>query len=115
MEYSPDSLEPYPTPISKEEIDRKQKFVDSLSRYDNTLLFSDLTVLNLRGAPKDTSHFYKHTHKNLYLRTRRILDTNHTLKIEWTNVTKEYDWEKIMSNPDIPMTRCRSSFFSWIV
>lgn len=109
FDYSPTSLEPYPKLISKEETDRKQKLIDSLSKYDNTLLFTDFKLLGLFGTPRDTSHFYKHNHKNLYLRTRSVSDKRDKNKktIEWTNVTEDYDWEKIISHPDIPISRYR--------
>ena len=100
IKYSPDKFEPYPKLISSKIYREEQELIDSLSKYDSNLSFSDLKYLNLRGRPRDTSTFYKHCHKNLYLRTRSIEDNE---SIEWTNVTEEFDWDKILSNPKTPM------------
>lgn len=79
---------------------------DSLLQYNSKLSFSDFESLNLRGTARDTSHFYKHKHQNLYLRTRIVKG-----KIEWTNVTNHYEWDKILSNPEIPMFKFRKNTF----
>ena len=110
--YDPTNMEPYPTLISKQEIDRKQSLSDSLSNYDSNLSFSDLKLLNLqRGRSRDASKFYVHCHQPLYLRTRLMTDpTENKNFVEWTNVTEDYEWDKIISNPDIPMYKFRKGY-----
>lgn len=65
--YDPNNFEPYPKVISETEIKNKEIVSKSLSQYDSRLSFSDFQCLNLRGTPRDTSKFYKHSHQNLYL------------------------------------------------
>lgn len=96
--YDPNNLEPYPKLDTETEMKNKEIVIKSLSKYDSRLSFSDFQCLNLRGTPRDTSKFYKHSHQNIYLRKRIIQG-----KIEWTNVTGHYNWDKIEGNPEIPM------------
>ena len=100
--YDANNFEPYPKLISETEMKNKEIVIKSLSKYDSSLSFSDFHCLNLRGTPRDTSKFYKHKQKNLYLRKRIIQG-----KIEWTNVTTHYEWNKIEANPQIPMFKFR--------
>lgn len=111
FEYSPNNFEPYPKLISQDEIDRKQRLSDSLSKYDSKLSFSDLKFLNLSGTPLDTSRFYKHGHQNLYLRTRYIHDKSGKNIIEWTDVTNYFDWDQILLNPDMPIHKFQKKLF----
>lgn len=96
--YDPNNFEPHPKLNSDTKMKNEEIVNKSLSNYDSRLSFSEFESLNLHGTPRDTSKFYKHKQKNLYLRKRIIQG-----KIEWTNVTSHYEWDKIESNPQIPM------------
>lgn len=100
--YDPNNLDPYTKLISNKDRNEKQELCVSLSKYDSRLSFSDFKLLNLHGTPRDTSKFYKHSRQNLYLRRRFVQG-----KIEWTNVTTYYDWDKIETHPEIPMFKFR--------
>ena len=50
---------------------REQKLQKSLSNFDTTLLLTDLKQLNLYG-PRDTSRYYEHRTRPLYLQHKTI-------------------------------------------
>ena len=96
-------------PMNSDEIQRN--LTESLKAYDPNLSISDLTLLDLRGRPRDTSNFYKHNNQNLYLRKRFVHDKESQRNvIEWTDVTKDYDWDKLMANPELTMLECKKQF-----
>lgn len=45
--------------------------------------------------------------KKLYLQHRKLYGYN-----EWKDVTQKYDWEKIMSNIDMPI--CTNAICKWL-
>ncbi len=89
-------------PYPKLNLNDNESLSESLKKYDPSLSFSKLQCLNLHGTPRDTSKFYKDSQKNLYLRSRFVQG-----KIEWTNVTSNYYWDKIEANPELPMFKFR--------
>lgn len=89
----------------------ESRLIESLKLYDPNLSFSELTRLSFRGQPRDTSMFYKHSNKHLFLRMRRIQNANKIIE-EWTDITNDYDWDKLLSNPDNRMCDCKTPSFS---
>ena len=96
------TYDPNPKLISNQAINKEKELCESLLKYNSSISFSKLQCLNLRGTPRDTSKFYKDSQKNLYLRRRFVQG-----KIEWTNVTSNYYWDKIEANPEVPMFKFR--------
>lgn len=91
----------------------ESRLIESLKLYDPNLSFSELTRLSFRGQPRDTSMFYKHSNKNLFLRMRRIPDKQNANKNieEWTDITNDYDWDKLLSNPNARLCDCKTPSF----
>jgi hypothetical protein len=86
---------------------REQKLQKSLSNFDSTLLLYDLKQLNIYG-PRDTSRFYEHRTRPLYLQHKTIHVINndtekYTVQHEWTDITQKYNWENLLDNMDEPI------------
>ena len=102
MQYSPDNFEPYIDPIGQ----------DDLSRLDPTCLLSDFIHLQL-PLPGIRDTYFKHRTRNLYLmrsdaRPRNRGEARHGEYL-WTDVTDNYDWEKLIKNQEDPMWRYNKS------
>ncbi len=79
---------------------RPKTMQNSLSKFNSTLSMDNLIRLNLSGTPRDTSKFYEDKTNKLYLRHSICSGYD-----EWEDVTKRYDWEKVLSNLDAPLWR----------
>ena len=120
MNYSPYDFKPDPSRVvdNMPSVYAKypEEMYNSLSKFNSTLSMDNLIRLNLSGTPRDTSQFYEDKTNKLYLR-HSVCSGSH----EWEDVTKQYDWEKVLSNLDAPLwrydkkyPRSEEEYLSWI-